>query len=78
MEEKHKSLLRTERLYLTNDLQPHVESIVDGLLATDVLNDNMKQEIMVSIYTLYLCWLYVLLPCLSAVVIRPQFQRLLL
>lgn len=46
MEEKHKSLLRTERLYLTNDLQPHVESIVDGLLATDVLNDNMKQEIM--------------------------------
>lgn len=45
MEEKHKSLLRTKRLYLTEELQPLVDKIIDSLLEVDVLNDNMKQDI---------------------------------
>lgn len=45
MEERHKSLLRTERLFLTEHLQPLMENVVDRLLMTGVLNENMQQEI---------------------------------
>ena len=51
MEERHKSLLRKERLFLTEHLQPILDGVIDRLLNTDVLTENMKQEIVCT----YIC-----------------------
>ena len=49
MEERHKSLLRTKRLFLTEHLQPILPGIIDRLLGLDVLNENMKQKIVSTV-----------------------------
>ena len=53
MEERHKSLLRTKRLTLTEHLQPILPSIIDRLLGSEVLNENMKQEIVSTVKAVF-------------------------
>ena len=45
MEDRHKTQLRRERLFLTEHLQPILDGLIDRLVLTDTLTDNMKQEI---------------------------------
>ena len=45
MEDRHKAQLRREHLFLIEHLQPILDGIIDRLMLTDTLWDNMKQEI---------------------------------